>query len=94
MYKGTEKTLSLLNIANVGHYTLTLPMSVRPGKGYQFEISDTRNKDEVVLSNTFSVKRRIPLVAKVVPAVIIGAGIFFLVPHNKVKRDIPDPLIP
>ena len=63
------------NIANVGHYTLTLPRDTKAGHNYYFKITDSKNKDQVVLSPGFSVKRKMPLIAKSVLFCGIGAGV-------------------
>lgn len=61
------------NAPNENEYKLELPTSVRPGTDYYFRISDSKNKDQVVLTPTFSVKRKIPLVFKLLPLVVMGA---------------------
>jgi len=48
LYKGDEKIMSFPHIANVGHYKLTIPSSVKPGKNYKLRITDYRNKDQIV----------------------------------------------
>jgi len=94
LYKGKEKITSFPDIANVGHYRLTMPTTVKPGKGYRFKISDSRNKDQVVFSPPFTVKRKISLGLKFVPIVLIGAGLYLAVSGNKGPKDIPDPITP
>jgi hypothetical protein len=78
LYKDGEKVTSFPNIANVGHYTLTIPSSVKPGKGYSFKITDTKNKDQIVNTSTFAVKRKIPLLLKAVPVVLVGGLVYWL----------------
>lgn len=94
LYKGDEKVTSFPNIANVGHYTLTFPMTVKPGNDYRFKITDSKNKDQIVYSHAFAVRRKIPLAFKVVPVVLIGVGIYFIASGNKGPENIPDPLSP
>jgi hypothetical protein len=92
LYKGDEKIHSFTNIANVGHYTLTMPITIRPGDGYHFKIADTRNKDQVVISPVFAVKRNIPLLIKIAPVVMIGAVSYLLISGKKKSpKEIPDP---
>jgi len=74
LYKGNEKIVSFPNIANVGHYQLTIPYSVKPGKDYRLRISDYRNKDQIVFSQPFEVTRKYPLALKIMPFVLIGMG--------------------
>jgi hypothetical protein len=78
LYRGEVKIAAFPNIANVGHYKLTLPSNVRPGDEYRIKISDSKNKDEVVYTESFSVKRRIPLAAKVAALVLTSGAIYYL----------------
>lgn len=78
LYKDGEKVTSFPNIANVGHYTLTIPSSVKPGKGYSFKITDTKNKDQIVNTSTFVVKRKVPLVLKAIPVAVVGGLLYWL----------------
>lgn len=91
LYKGDNKVTTFPNIANVGHYTLTMPTSVKPGKGYKFKITDTRNKDQIVYSVPFSVNRKIPLLFKAVPIAALGGVIYLLTSGDKGPQEIPSP---
>ncbi len=94
LYKGDDKITSFPNIANVGHYTMTIPTTVKPGKGYKFKITDSRNKDQIVFSAPFAVTRKVPLLLKAGPVALAGAGIYLLTSGKKGPKNIPDPLIP
>lgn len=72
LYRGEKKVMTFPNIANVGHYKLTLPKDVKPGKNYRLRISDTKNKDEVVYTGAFIVKRKTPLLLKILPVLALG----------------------
>lgn len=85
-----EKQTTFANIANVGHYNLVLPKDVKPGR-YVMRISDSKNKDEVVVSNEFRVRRRYPLLLKVIPIAAIGSAFAFL---PKSEPEIPFPITP
>jgi hypothetical protein len=74
LYKGDEKITTFPNIANSGHVDLTIPASVKPGL-YTLKISDTKNKDEEVNTTVFRVKRKVPLLLKVIPVLGIGAAV-------------------
>jgi hypothetical protein len=78
LYKGDEYIDVIPNVANSGSYDMIIPTSVKPGKGYYFLVSDSKNKDQVMKTNTFTVKRKVPLGLKLLPIVIIGAAIPFL----------------
>ncbi len=74
LMRGEHKVASFPNIANVGHYKMSLPKNIKPGNDYRFKISDSKNKDEVVYTSTFKVRRKVPLVVKAV-SMLAGAGI-------------------
>ena len=75
----------------MGHYKLTLPKDVKPGKDYRFRISDTKNKDEVVYTGTFIVKRKTPLIVKILPVVAVGVGVVLLGGGDDGPSNIPNP---
>lgn len=93
LYQGTNKITSFPNIANVGHYTLAIPNSIKPGKEFRFRISDTKNKDQIVNTKSFSIERRVPLVYKVVPPILIGVGVYLFIKSNE-EKPIPGPPTP
>jgi len=66
------------NVANSGSYDMIIPTSVKPGKGYYFMVSDSKNKDQVMKTNTFTIKRKVPLGLKVLPIVAVGAVVYFM----------------
>lgn len=78
LYKNDTYVEVIPNVANSGSYDLELPTSVKPGNGYYFLVSDTKNKDQVVKTNLFKVKRKVPLAVKVLPVLAVGAAIPFL----------------
>ncbi|HEY5825042.1 MAG TPA: Ser-Thr-rich GPI-anchored membrane family protein [Cyclobacteriaceae bacterium] len=94
LYKGEEKITSFPNIANVGHYTMTLPTSVKTGKGYRFKITDSKNKDQIVYSKEFTVKPKVPLLLKLAPIALVGAAVYFLLPDDKPDPSIKEPVLP
>lgn len=94
LYRGEEKITSFPNIANVGNYTMTIPSTVKPGKGYKFKITDSKNKDQIVYSAPFVIKRKIPLLLKAIPIALLGGGAAILSGGSKGPQNIPDPLTP
>ncbi|MEO9482540.1 MAG: Ser-Thr-rich GPI-anchored membrane family protein [Ekhidna sp.] len=87
------------NIANVGEYQLELPGDIKPGKDYRFRITDQRNKEDVVHTPVFTVKRKVPLYAKVALFGLVGSGILILGqqgsgPANGEIPLLPDPILP
>ena len=94
LYRGDEKITTFSNIANVGHHDLELPPHIKPGKGYYFLISDIKNKDEVVRTSEFKIKRKVPLLLKIVPVVGIASAATVISPSNSGGGSIPDPILP
>jgi len=90
LMRDDKKVLAVPGIANTGHYTLVLPQSVKPGS-YQLKISDSKNKDEVVFTEEFRVKRKWPLLLKAVPLLIVGGVVSQLGGHDE-PYQIPDPI--
>jgi len=95
LMKGDKKVMSFPNIANVGHHAFEFPTYVKPGKDYRFKISDSKNKEEEVKTNTFRIKRKVPLVVKALPVIAIGALAYVLVSKPSSGEDpIPLPITP
>jgi Ser-Thr-rich glycosyl-phosphatidyl-inositol-anchored membrane family len=78
LYNGDTKIWTQAGVGNTGHYELTIPTDVKPGQGYRFKVSDTKNKDEVVYTETFAIKRKVPLAFKVVPVLAVAGAAAFL----------------
>jgi hypothetical protein len=87
------KVMTFPNIANVGYHSFEFPTFVKPGL-YHFKIADVKNKDEVVTSRNFRVKRKIPIVAKVIGAGIIGFMAAMLPRNVSDDRSLPAAPIP
>ena len=61
LYQGDKLVRSFGELPNTGKSTLKIPKNVPPGKDYRYRISDERNRDEVVYSPSFEVRRKYPL---------------------------------
>ncbi|MBY0435325.1 MAG: GPI anchored serine-threonine rich family protein [Cyclobacteriaceae bacterium] len=99
LYKNDEKIYTIPNVANVGNHEVIIPTSVKPGIGYKFKISDSKNKDEVVYTSSFMIKRKVPLLVKLLPVLGLGAAATLLSSGGssgtpKGQESIVDPLIP
>lgn len=95
LYKGDTKVWTQANVGNTGHYELTIPKSVKPGSGYRFRVSDSKNADDVVYTGEFRIKRKIPLLVQAVPAVVVGGALYLIFsrkpPVTKKVTDAPCP---
>jgi hypothetical protein len=82
LYNGEKKVHTFPNLANVGHYSFEFPPYIKPDKNYRFRISDTMNKEEVVYTDLFRIKRKVPLLFKVIPTLIAGYAAYFFLQGN------------
>ena len=92
LYKGDKKIDSYPNIANVGQYDLTFG-KVKPGKNYKLKVSDSKNKDDVVNTSEFTIKRKTPLGLKLIGLAGVGYLVTLLIPDAE-EPDINDPIKP
>ncbi|WP_420317508.1 hypothetical protein [Ekhidna sp.] len=79
LYQGDKLVRGLGELPNTGNAMLKIPNNVPPGKNYRYKISDERNRDEVVFSPTFEVKRKFPLLIKMGSGIAIGVFGYYLV---------------
>ncbi len=82
------------NVANSGSYDMVIPTSVKPGKGYYFLVSDSRNKDQVMKTNAFTVKRKMPLGLKILPIAVAGVVIWKVLSDNTSTKNLDEPAGP
>ncbi|MEI9918444.1 MAG: hypothetical protein WDO14_06530 [Bacteroidota bacterium] len=73
LYKDNKLVYTFPNVPNASEYKLLIPTSVKSGKDYYLKVSDTKNKDQVVLTSKFQVKPKVPFLLKALPVVVIGA---------------------
>jgi hypothetical protein len=91
LYRGDRKIFSFPNIGNAGHHSFKFPTHVKPGKNYRFRISDSKNKDEVVYTDVFKIKRRVPLAIKAVPILALGSVVYMVLNKKEEDEGIPNP---
>jgi hypothetical protein len=81
--------------ATVGKATIRIPKNVKPGYNYRFRIVDSKNKDDVVYTDAFRVKRKIPLALQILPVLAVGYAAYAIT--NKSSGgppEIADPITP
>lgn len=66
------------NVANASEFNAILPGNVPPGSGYYFVVADTKNKDLMIRTSNFNVKRKIPQLWKALGVALVGTGIYWL----------------
>ncbi len=65
-------------IENTGNYTWIIPKDFRVGKNYTIKISDRNNPLVYEVTDSFAISRRVPVVAKVAPLVLVGGTLLFI----------------
>jgi hypothetical protein len=74
LYRGSEKVHSELNVPNSGSYSLIVPAHARPGKHYRIKLTSSKTAEEFIYTDFFKIKRKVPLVVKILPVVAVGAA--------------------
>lgn len=88
LYRDDLKVKVFEERPNVGNSSIVITTDIKPGKNYRFKISDSRNKDEVIFTNYFRVKRKFPLALKL--GLIAGVGTLIA---TMTQGDTTEPII-
>lgn len=75
LYKGNQRVASLGKMKDVWLYQWEIPKDIEQGNDYTLRLS---GKNENLVSNTFRIKRRTPLLVKLSPLIVAAAVIPFL----------------
>ena len=94
LYRDERKIHVFDERPNVGNSTFIIPADVKPGNNYRFKISDKRNKDEVVFTDSFRIKRKTPLAAKAGIGLIAAGLVGVLISTTGEPDEIPFPGLP
>jgi hypothetical protein len=89
LYRNNEKVSNISSSPNKGNQQWRVPDKTKPGGNYQLRVSSEANPENVSLSRTFSIRRRVPLVAKVLPFVLIGAGAYIILNQDSGPGPLP-----
>jgi hypothetical protein len=63
---------SQVNQPNNGSYSFFIPQTAVVGNDYTVRITDTKDAENSITSQPFTVSRKVPLLLKVVPIVVVG----------------------
>lgn len=96
LYKGSQRISGENNHPNNGNYTMFIPAGTKPGKDYRLKITDSRNSEEVIYTNTFKIQPKIPVLVKALPiAAVAGVVAWVILKDKPVNEDeINDPPFP
>jgi len=84
------------NVDNTGDFEWQIPEDIKPGGAYQIKLQNSQDQNISAFSGNFSIKRKVGLGYKIVPFVLIGAVVGYLLSTgpDPVQEDlpVPDPL--
>lgn len=89
LYLQNTRIHSDRNVQNSGKFDWQIPASVRPSGGYRLKFTNTKSREETYYTPTFRIVHKIPLVAKIGTATIVGAGIIYFLTSGTLQED-PD----
>lgn len=91
LYQGESLVYTYPNIPNQSEYEIEIPNRVKPGSGYYFRISDSKNKDQVVITPKFTVKRKISLGVKALVLAGVGTAVWILTKPDPAAPEVEGP---
>ena len=78
LFKGSTRMSGELNHPNNGSFSTQLDKGLKPGKDYRMKITDSKTPSEFVYTENFRIKRKFPLLIKLLPiagiAAFLGGG--------------------
>lgn len=78
LFKGQERIPVENNVPNVGKYQWHLISGLKKGNDYRLKFTNSKDRNDFIYSDPFSIKPKMPLMLKVLGLTSIGAGIFFV----------------
>ena len=85
------------NVSNVGKFDWYLPTSIKKGNDYKLKFTNAKDRNDVVFSQPFVIKPKIPLLVKVGGVVLVAAAVQFALTSSKAasqEKPLPDPSAP
>lgn len=79
LMKGDQPIQTQNNQSNNGRYSFLIAPQTPVGKDYSIRITDTKDNENVVRSQNFTVTRKVPLLLKVLPLLAVGGAAAALV---------------
>lgn len=81
-------------LKNSGVYPWNIPKDVSPGKEYRFKLTNTNDFSEYSFGETFIIKRRVPILAWIIPGGVIITGVVILLLQDDSSDELNDLPIP
>lgn len=73
LFLDDQKVGGQLNHPNDGSFSTVLSKDLKRGAKYKIKVSDAKHPEDFVYTNFFTVKRKVPLLLKVIPFIALGA---------------------
>jgi hypothetical protein len=88
LYRNNVKIEDISQANNKGTHQWLVNHKARPGRNYQIRISSEEKPENNTRSSNFTIKRKIPLLVKVLPLAGLAAGAYLIL-----GKDKPTPLV-
>jgi hypothetical protein len=91
LFKEDQRLQGELNHPNSGYYNVNFASRLKPGKGYRIKLTDSKHPDDFAYSQKFKVRRKVPLLVKVLPLLVGGYFAVQLLESGSSENSLPDP---
>ena len=81
-------------LKNSGVYPWNIPKDVSPGKEYRFKLTNTSDFSEYSFGETFIIKRKLPILAWIIPGGLVITGVVILLLQDDSSDELNDLPIP
>lgn len=78
LYDANTRVFGENNIPNSGKHEWYIPGNVKKGNNYHLRFTNTKNRNDYVNSAVFSIRPRIPFIAKLAGIAVVGTGVTLL----------------
>jgi hypothetical protein len=88
------------NIPNIGKFDWYIPGNVKKDQDYKLKFTNTKDRNDVVYSQPFTIKPRIPFIVKIAAGAVVAGAVAVLVttsgkePESEKGQPYPTPLDP
>jgi Ser-Thr-rich glycosyl-phosphatidyl-inositol-anchored membrane family len=79
------------NVANVGKFDWYIQGNIKKGHNYKLKFTNTRDRNDVAYSAPFTIKPKIPLVAKAAVVVALAAGVGIVLSNKTSESNTTKP---